>query len=244
MNPANTIRRARACAIALLIVAGTIIAQQPAGYSGLGAESVTPATIAKYAPPPLDPAVSRRIQALLDVRTPGMGAVSPDGKRLYFSWDVTGSSQVWRIDGPKSFPIQMTGGEDATGLRAITPDGKWLVLSRDVGGEENPGLYLQSADGGPLRTIQKTKGARVNLGFVQEDSKALWYTANDVKGDSYAIYSYDLATGEKNARLLGAGTLVDRRPRGRRRRAPPAAREGDRIEPGRDPRVERGRRQG
>ena len=112
-------RRIFLLASGAFFLATSAVAQQP-GYSGLGAESVTPATIAKYAPPPLDPAVSRRIQALLDVRTPGMGAVSPDGKRLYFSWDVTGSGQVWRLDGPNSFPIQMTGGEDATGVRAIT----------------------------------------------------------------------------------------------------------------------------
>jgi dipeptidyl aminopeptidase/acylaminoacyl peptidase len=181
---------------ALLLAAATALAQQP-GYSGLGAASVSAETIAKYAPPPLDPAVSRRIQALLDVRSPGMGAVSPDGKRLYFSWDVTGVSQVWRLDGPLSFPVQMTGGEDATSVRAITRDGKWLLLSRDVGGEENPGLYLQRADGGELKTIQKTKGARVNLAFVLPDSKTLYFTANDVKPDSYAIYRFDLATGQR-----------------------------------------------
>jgi dipeptidyl aminopeptidase/acylaminoacyl peptidase len=190
------VRSTGATAVAFLLLAAAALAQQP-GYSGLGAESVTAETIARYAPPPVDPAVSRRIQALLDVRTPGGGAVSPDGKKLYFSWDVTGSAQVWRLDGPNSFPVQMTAGEDATGVRAITPDGKWLILSRDVGGEENPGLYVQPAEGGPLKTIQKTKGARVNLGFVQPDSKTLYYTANDIKGDSYAIYRYDLATGQR-----------------------------------------------
>jgi hypothetical protein len=41
---------------------------KPAGYSGLGAESLSPQDVAKYAAPALDDRVSRRIQAMLDVR--------------------------------------------------------------------------------------------------------------------------------------------------------------------------------
>jgi hypothetical protein len=45
-----------------------------AGYKGLRAESVPPETIAKYAAPPLDSAVSR--------------------PRLHFGWRITGTPQV------------------------------------------------------------------------------------------------------------------------------------------------------
>ena len=90
---------------------------------------------------------------MLDVRAPGLGIPSPDGKALYFGWRITGSAQVFKLDQPKGFPVQLTGGEDNTALRAVTPDGKWIVLARDSGGEENPGLYLQPAAGGPLRTV-------------------------------------------------------------------------------------------
>src|SRR5271165_3720481 len=132
------------------------LSQQPA-YQGHGAQSVAPELIAKYAPPPLDPAVSRRIQSMLDVRAPGQGIVAPDGTRLYFTWRITGSQQIFRLDAPMGFPRQLTGGEDRTSVLAITPDARWLVVSRDEGGQENPGLYLQSTDGGPLKTVQKVE---------------------------------------------------------------------------------------
>ncbi|MFI5120381.1 MAG: hypothetical protein ACHQM4_08205 [Thermoanaerobaculia bacterium] len=140
----------RTAATCALIFAGSLspsaLSQQP--YSGLGAESVPPELVAKYAPLPLDPAVSRRIQTMLDVRTPSLGLVSPDGTRLYFGWRVTGTPQVFRLNAPRGFPVQMTGGEDRTAVEAVTQDGKWLVLSRDVGGEENPGLYRSPSRGG------------------------------------------------------------------------------------------------
>ncbi len=180
----------------LLLSASAALAQQPS-YSGLGAGSVSPELVAKYAAPPLLPAVSRRIQTMLDVRAPGLGLVSPDGSRLYFGWRITGTPQLFRLNAPKAFPVQMTGGEDRTTLEGITPDGKWLVLSRDVGGEENPGLFLQASNGGPLRTVQKTDKVQTLPDFVTDDGKELYFHANDVAPDSYAIYSYDLASGTK-----------------------------------------------
>lgn len=170
---------------------------QQSGYSGLGAGSVPAEIIAKYAAPPLDPAVSRRIQTMLDVRAPGLGFVAPDGSCLYFGWRITGTPQVFRLNAPKAFPVQITGGEDRTTVEGITPDGKWLVLSRDVGGQENPGLYLQPADGGPLRTVQKTEKVQTFFDFVGDDGKELYFHANDVAPDSYAIYRFDLAAGTR-----------------------------------------------
>ncbi len=171
-------------------------AQTPA-YSGHGADSLPAEVIASFAPPPLPSELSRRIQNLMDVRSPGGGRLSPDGKRLYFGWSVTGTAQVWRLDGPNTFPVQMTGGEDATGIVGITPDGKTLVLSRDRKGEENPGLYLMPADGGPMRVVQHLPKVQTGFELISRDGKWLYYRSNDVKPDAYAIYRYDLATGAK-----------------------------------------------
>jgi protease II len=186
-------------------------------YSGHGAESIPPELIAKYAPPSLPSELSRKIQSMLDIRAPSSGVLSPDGKRLFFTWAVTGVSHVWRVDGPQRFPVQMTGGEDATGIAAVSPDGKFIVVSRDRKGEEYPGLYVQSADGGPLTVLQHKPKVQTILGFVADDAKSIVFRANDKKPDAYALYRYDLAT--KKAELLfdedGLWTIDDHRPDGR-----------------------------
>jgi Tol biopolymer transport system component len=173
-------------------------AAQQGPYSGTGAGSVPPEKIARYAPPALAPEVSRRVQASYDLRAPGLGVVAPDGKRLYFTWNITGSSQIWRLDAPRAYPVQMTGGEERTTISAVTPDGKWIIVSRDVGGQENPGLYLQPAAGGPFRTIQNIEKVQTFFQAALDDSKTVLFRSNDVKTDSYAIYSYDLATGKRS----------------------------------------------
>jgi dipeptidyl aminopeptidase/acylaminoacyl peptidase len=155
--------------------------------------AATPEVLARYAPTPLPAELRRRVQAMFDVRSPGAGQLSPDGTRLFFNWSVTGSSQVWRVDGPQRFPVQLTGGEDPTTLQGVMPDGRHIVVSRDRGGAENPGLYLQPADGGALETIFQKDGVRASLAYISDDGASIVYAANDRKPDSYAIYHYDVA---------------------------------------------------
>ena len=170
---------------------------QASGYSGLGAESVSAEVVAQFAAKPLDERVSRKIQAMLDVRGAGGGALTSKGDRMVFSTRVTGTSQVWRQDGAMKYAIQLTGGEDPTFPVTITRDDKSIVVSRDVGGQENPGLYLMSIEGGPLKLIQHTPKVQTDYQYLSDDGKSLYYKANDKAPDSYAIYRYDFATEKK-----------------------------------------------
>jgi dipeptidyl aminopeptidase/acylaminoacyl peptidase len=202
--------------VATAVLASSSSPSRPAAAEGKTPEA-TPEVLARYAPPPLPAELRRRVQAMFDVRSPGAGQLSPDGQRLFFNWSVTGTSQVWRIDGPQRFPIQLTGGEDPTTLQGVMPDGRHIVVSRDRGGAENPGLYLQSAEGGPLDPIFQKDGVRAFLGYISEDGASIFYTANDRKPDSYAIYRYDVAT--RRAELVfgddGLWSIADDRPDGR-----------------------------
>lgn len=184
--------------VTLAAITTPLWAQPQSTYAGHGADSVPREKIVKYAPPPLPGEVTRRIQTMLDVRGAVLGTIAPDGKRLFFTWGITGTPNVWRLDGPKSFPVQMTGGEDPTRVAGVTPDGRTLILSRDVGGQEDPGLYVQSADGGPLALVHHKKGTRAFYAFTTDDSRTIYFGANDIKPDSYAIYRYDLGTKRRD----------------------------------------------
>jgi dipeptidyl aminopeptidase/acylaminoacyl peptidase len=192
------------CGRLMAVVAGVALmigmpsmAQSQTPYAGYGASSVSEEALAKYAPPPLDPDVSRRIQTLLDVRAPGGGVLSPDGKRLFFGWNITGTPAIWRLDGAKSFPVQLTGGEERTFVQDVTPDGKLLIVGRDVGGQEAPGLYLQPVAGGQLRKVQHPEKVQTVYGFTTKDSKSIYFLSNDIQPTSYALYRFDLGSGTR-----------------------------------------------
>lgn len=194
------------------------VASEPTGYAGFGLKSVSPEVLAKYAPQPLEPEIARRIQSLLDLRSPSVGLISPDGKRLYVSWAISGSPQVYRLDGPERFPAQMTAGEDVTSVVGITPDGRWLVISRDRNGEEYPGLYLQDAiNGGPLVPILHEPSVRTRFEFVTSDSAYVYFAANDAKKDSFRIHRYDIANKKREVvfEREGLWSVADHRDDGR-----------------------------
>lgn len=171
--------------------------QKEGAYHGHGAESVDPKVIAAFAPPPLAQEMVRKVRKILEVSAPGLGLLSPDGKTLYFTWTVSGVAQVWKLDGPMRFPVQMTSGEDPTLVQDITLDGKYLIVSRDHAGEESPGLYLLPTAGGPLVEIQHKKNVRTFFSWATTDGETLYYLANDLQPDSYAFYSYNIPSGRK-----------------------------------------------
>lgn len=187
------------------------------GYAGNGADSIPPELLEKYRPRPVPPELGRRIESLIDIRAPGIGRLSPDGRVMYFGWNITGIGQVWKLDGPHSFPQQVTGGEDSTAAVAVTPDGAWVVVQRDRKGEENPGLYLQPAAGGPLVLVQHLPKVQTLFEQVSPDSKFVYFTSNQKRPDSYVIYRWNIARGEREVVFEGEGLwhVSDMRPDGR-----------------------------
>ncbi len=164
------------------------------GYAGHGLESVTPEILARFPVKPLDPKVSRALSLLQDVRSPGGLHMAADGRALTFTWAVTGSPQVWSLDRAGGAPRQLTGGEDRTSVVGEAPNGELLVLARDRRGEENPGLYLQRRGGGPLEVVFHEPGVQARFEGFLPSGGAFYYSANDKKKDSYAIYRFDPAT--------------------------------------------------
>jgi acetyl esterase/lipase len=188
----------------------------PSAYSGHGATSIPPEILAKFAPTPIPAEVKRRIESMLDLRAPSPGLPSPDGKHLFFNWSITGTTQVWRLDSPEGYPAEMTGGADQTRVVGMFPDGKTIVVQRDRNGEENPGLYLQSAAGGPLNVIQHKAGVQTEHQFVSDDGRWVYYRANDVKPNTYVVYRFDAKSGARETVFDQAGIwhVADHKPDG------------------------------
>lgn len=189
----------------LLVMSTTLNAAEKNQYSGHGGESVSTEALKKYAPPALNPEMTNKLKKMFDVTAPGMGMLSPDQKTLYFGWRVTGQAHIWKIDGPKSFPTQLTSGSDAVSLNDVAPNGKFLIISKDTNGQENPGLYRLDLKTGMITELYRKDKVQVSFGFLTDDSKYLFFTANDKKPDSYSTYKMNLETKEIETVYDGEG---------------------------------------
>jgi dipeptidyl aminopeptidase/acylaminoacyl peptidase len=164
-------------------------------YSGYGSGSVDEKTLKAFEAPTLAPPISAFVQNIVDLQSPGAGMISPGNKKeLFFTWTVTGTSQVWKLANPMAFPVQMTSGSDRTTIADFTADGKYLIVSRDLGGEEYPGLYLLPAGGGPLTEIFRKPKVQVSYAWSSNDGDTIWFMANDLNPESYALHSYSIST--------------------------------------------------
>jgi dipeptidyl aminopeptidase/acylaminoacyl peptidase len=174
-------------------------------YAGMGAASISSDTLYRHAPQALPREIDHNVRVLMDIRSVqdadvssrNDAVLSPGGGRLFYSWTVTGTSQIWRLDNPLGTPTQMTSGGEFTRMVSITPDSKYLVVSRDYMGTGDTGLYLQEAGGGELVAIQQTPGVRTLFQFVSDDSRYVYFTANDVNPNTYTVYRFDLQNRTK-----------------------------------------------
>lgn len=119
----------------------SIEAMEPDGSSvTLGRAGEYPADIARY----------------LLASGPGGANLSPDGKTIAFSWDVTGQPELWSMPASGGVPRQLT---FQTGVRfpIWTPDGSALFYSADRDGNEQPGYFALSADGSTETEILPAK---------------------------------------------------------------------------------------
>jgi dipeptidyl aminopeptidase/acylaminoacyl peptidase len=172
----------------------------------LGVASISNDTLLHHTPAALPPAIDHDVRVLLDIRSVQDADAanrndafqSPGGGRLYYAWTVTGVSQLWRLDNPQGTPAQMTSGGDFTRLSGVSPDGKFLVVTRDYLGSGDTGLYMQDAGGGALKTIQQTPGVRTIFQFISDDSRYVYFTANDVSPNTQTVYRFDLGDMSKH----------------------------------------------
>lgn len=189
-----------------------------ADYTGHGAESVSSETLKKFAPPALNPLMANKLKKMFDVTSPGMGILAPDKETLYFTWRVTGISQVWKIDGPKAFPVQLTSGNDAVSISDVSPDGKFLIISKDLNGQENPGLFKLDLKSGFIEELYRKPKVQAGFSFITDDSSTLFFTANDKSPDSYSVYKMTIADKKIESVFDGKGPwyVADQKNNGQR----------------------------
>jgi dipeptidyl aminopeptidase/acylaminoacyl peptidase len=105
---------------------------------------------AEIHPPGVPLSVPERL--ISSTRQDGNGRYSPDGKRIAFKSDRSGSQEIWIAEADGSNPVQLTSfGGTPVGVMNWSPDGRQLVFHARPEGQSD--LFLISASGGVPRRI-------------------------------------------------------------------------------------------
>ncbi len=100
---------------------------------------------------------------------------SPDGNKLLFTSDRSGSENIWIIDRVKQDTAQLTKTRVDDYVNAVwTPDGKYVIASR---GRRLPRLWMFHADGGGGIQLNDAPGSLKTIDpFISNDGKTIYYS--------------------------------------------------------------------
>jgi dipeptidyl aminopeptidase/acylaminoacyl peptidase len=137
------------------------------------------------------------IDRYLNIRSSSSPTLAPDGKRVAFLTNITGTPQVWMIGAQGSWPEQMTFYEDRVDFVQWSPDGAGLIFGKARGGDENAQLYWMSPDGSEIKALTSDPKVRHNFGGWSHDGKWISYASNKRDRNFFDVYVMEVATGRE-----------------------------------------------
>lgn len=142
------------------------------------------------------------ISRFLHVRRASAPSLAPDGSRLAFRTQISGTPQLWVVDAAGGWPHQLTFGESVT-FHAWSPAGDWIAYGSDRGGNEREGFYLVSPDGTRERELLAPSEAFRQFGAFTRDGRRIVYATTARTGVEFDIHLLEVATGADRRILEG-----------------------------------------
>ncbi|MGI9034547.1 MAG: S9 family peptidase, partial [Pyrinomonadaceae bacterium] len=137
------------------------------------------------------------IQQYLNIRSASSPTLAPDGKRLFYLTNVTGTSQIWMIDLPSGTPKRITNYDDNISFVKFSPKGDRVIFGKAKGGDENTQFFLMNADGSGIRQLTDNPQVRYNFGDWSSDGAKIYYSSNKRDKNFFDIYSMDVSDGKE-----------------------------------------------
>ena len=136
---------------------------------------------------------------------------SPDGTRVAFLSNLSGSPQVWIVSSAGGWPDQVTAFDDPVNAVSWSPDGRWLALQVAPGGGLNERIELVRLDGTELRQLTPPGKVTNWLGRWSRDGKFLTIASNQRSADAMDDYVIDAGSGAMRlvTRNKGIGAYSD-----------------------------------
>jgi len=116
------------------------------------------------------------IQDLFDTRGAVGAALTPDGKTVVFSSNISGRFNIWKIAVGAGAPVQLAMSDQRQYDPVISPDGKWVVFQSDTGGNELFDLYAVPLEGGSVVNLTSSDDATETGPLFSPDGGLIAYS--------------------------------------------------------------------
>jgi dipeptidyl aminopeptidase/acylaminoacyl peptidase len=134
------------------------------------------------------------IDDLYFTRSVSSASWSPDGKEIVFTTDISGRSNIWKVNASGGWPIQLAQSDERQYAETWAPDGKWIVFQQDTGGNELWDVFAIPADGGSVSNLTNTPEVREEAPRWSPDGKNIALNVKPKEATVYNIALLDWAT--------------------------------------------------
>jgi dipeptidyl aminopeptidase/acylaminoacyl peptidase len=153
------------------------------------------ASVASAQSAPTSGAMAARIKAMAEIPSTGGAVFSPDGKRIAFISNRSGTPQVWLVNASGGEPKQITKGADPVGSLAWSPVSDTIAYDVARGGGYNAQVFLSRPDGTEAQRIT-SGGKEDNFSGAFAPDGRYWFRSNIRKPDAPDSWLYDPQTGK------------------------------------------------
>lgn len=108
--------------------------------------------------------------------------LSKDEKKLVFSTNLNGKSNLWALDLSKEYPYPylFAQKDESSNFIQFDPNGKYVLTGYDSDGDENYQIYALHTEGGfPQPLITGEENEKYLFAHLSEDGKRLYYNTSE-----------------------------------------------------------------
>jgi dipeptidyl aminopeptidase/acylaminoacyl peptidase len=165
-----------------------------------------------------DDELTRRVERLAGVGFCSTPSFSPDGSRIAFISDLSGTPQVWTVDTNGGWPTSVTAFADQVTNALWAPTEDLIAVEVAPGGGLDQQIYVVRSDGSGLRRL--TPGGKDNnqIAMWSRDGKTLFVASSRDDAARYDAFAVDVATNAWRpvGRRAGITRVTDASPDGKR----------------------------
>ncbi len=152
-----------------------------------------------------------RVELLAGIGSCSGASYSPDGKRLAFTSDLSGSPQVWVVSAGGGWPRRVTSFPDQVTSSRWSPTSDLIAVEVAPGGGLNQQVYVVQPDGRGLRRLTPGGAENNRLTRWSRDGRTLYVASNKDDPSAFETYAVDVSSGDwtRITKRGGITTLSD-----------------------------------